>query len=456
VSQDQEVAAVWVDIERLKQWDRNPRLISDEAVGRVAESIKRFGFGAPLVARMQDGEVIAGHTRLRAALKLGLSKVPVRYLSLDPAEAHLLALADNRLTELTPWNESELSSLLGEYGADDALMAGWNSEDLTALSTSLDEAGAGDEGPEADASEDEIPELPKDPVTRPGDLWKLGQHLLVCGDCRDPKVVARLFEVNERANLAFTSPPYASQRKYDESSGFEPIRPEEYVGWFEAVQANVIAHLAPDGSWFVNIKEHSNEGQRSLYVKDLTVTHVRRWGWRFVDEYCWLRQSLPGDPASMKKFKNGWEPVFHYARSASFRFFPKHVRHDSEGAFDYATQKRAGKNISAASQGKGNNAQSPVGHGEGLAYPSNVLDIKEGARVTGHAAAFPVKFPSFFIRAFSDVGDLVYDPFLGSGTTLIAAEKLERHAVGCELSPAYCDVIVERWQNASGLRAERA
>ena len=114
----------------------------------------------------------------------------------------------------------------------------------------------------------------------------------------------------QEINVAFTSPPYASQRKYDESSGFKPIKPDAYVDWFEAVQANVRAHLAVDGSWFVNIKEHCDDGQRSLYVKDLTLAHVRRWGWRFVDELCWIHSGIPGQVRT--RFKNQFEPIFHF------------------------------------------------------------------------------------------------------------------------------------------------
>ena len=128
---------------------------------------------------------------------------------------------------------------------------------------------------------------PPIPVTQPGDMWLLGPHRIICGDCRDYGTVERLL-AGERVNVAFTSPPYASQRAYDESSGFKPIPPGEYVDWFEDVQASVRAVLAEDGSWFVNIKEHAHEGQRDLYVKDLTIAHVRRWGWLFVDELCWV------------------------------------------------------------------------------------------------------------------------------------------------------------------------
>lgn len=111
-----EPAAEWVDIEALTPWRDNPRN-NEHAVGAVAESIKRFGFAAPIIART-DGEVIAGHTRLKAAQALGLDRVPVRYMDLDPADAKLLALADNKVGELADWDDDRLSDILNELHAD--------------------------------------------------------------------------------------------------------------------------------------------------------------------------------------------------------------------------------------------------------------------------------------------------------------------------------------------------
>ncbi len=104
---------------------------------------------------------------------------------------------------------------------------------------------------------------------------KTPRHRLVCGDSRDPATVARLFD-RSRANVVITSPPYASQRRYDESSGFSPIPPEEYVAWYKSVADIIAANLAPDGSYFLNIKPHAQDGERSLYVADLVIAHRRQ------------------------------------------------------------------------------------------------------------------------------------------------------------------------------------
>lgn len=135
-------AAVWVDIRELKPWDKNPR-INDAAVPSVAASIKRFGFASPIIARREDGEIIAGHTRLRAAQSLGLERVPVRYMDLDPADAHLLAIADNKLNEKAEWDDSLVTEVLSGFSLDDADLAGFDAAELDKLGKDLLDAPAG-------------------------------------------------------------------------------------------------------------------------------------------------------------------------------------------------------------------------------------------------------------------------------------------------------------------------
>lgn len=141
------IAAEMVHPATLKAWLRNPRKNDGEPVERVAASIKRFGFAAPIVARLETREIIAGHTRWKAALKLGLVQVPVRFLDLSETEAHLLALADNRLGELAEWDTPELHALLASYDLDDQLIAGWSEKDLRELEDAMSdddkEAGIG-------------------------------------------------------------------------------------------------------------------------------------------------------------------------------------------------------------------------------------------------------------------------------------------------------------------------
>ena len=409
-----------------------------------------------------------------AAAKMKLEKVPcVQFSHLTDAQKRAYVIADNRLAMSAGWDEELLANELSDLFADDFELdlLGFDADELEKM-LDLDTS-------ENEVAEDEVPEPPADPVTQPGDLWLLGDHRLLCGDCRNPKDMAKLIG-KRKINVAITSPPYASQRTYDEESGFKPIAPDDFVDWFEGVQSQVAEHLASDGSWFINIKEHCEDGQRVLYVKDLTLAHVREWGWRFVDEYVWTHGGTP--KAVKQRFKNGWEPIFHFAKSRH-KFRPDSVMHKSGDIPDWSglhpnaeeiqkhgkTKGMALKGVNARAKQKGSNAKlqgSPEGgkaiHDavaaatNGMAYPSNVLSLGKNREALGHSAAYPTSLPDFFIRAYSDESDSIFDPFLGSGTTLIAAEQLNRKCYGMEISPQYCDVIIQRWEKLTGDKARKA
>src|SRR6202049_2618119 len=202
---------------------RNPRRHSDAQIAQIAGSISHFGFNSPILIDSK-GNIIAGHGRYLAALKLGLETVPVIVLDhLSEIEKRAYLLADNKLADLSAWDDETLASELAELR--DAEI------DLAGLGFSDDEVRvllAGAELPDNDQSdEEEIPQPPAEPVTRAGDIWLVGKHRVICGDCRDRDVVHRLF-AGARANLVITSPPYASQREYDARSGFttKPAAPE--------------------------------------------------------------------------------------------------------------------------------------------------------------------------------------------------------------------------------------
>ncbi len=446
-------------LDRLVPYARNARTHSPEQIDRIAVSIVEFGFTNPILVDSRDG-IVAGHGRLLAARKLGLAEVPVIVLDhLSETQRRAYVLADNRLSELAGWDDELLALELKEL-ADagfDATLAGFDSKEIDDFLASLER----DAEPEEDEVEGAVPEPPVEAVTRPGDLWLIGPHRLICGDCRDRDVLARLFE-GPKANLVVTSPPYATQRQYDPSSGFEPVPPEKYVAWYKDVAAAIESVLASDGSYFLNIKPHAEDGERHTYVMDLVLAHKRQWGWRFVDEFCWRKtdDGVPGGWAN--RFKNAWEPVYHFSRERKIKFRPRAVAHWSDDCFDYSPgnpKSTSGSGLlgtgprgAAADKGKNHaawqttrrNANDLEGRHGGLARPSNVIEAKTESSQGNHSAPFPRAIPEFFIKAFSDAGDVVFDPFAGSGTTLVAAGLLERTGYGVEISPAYCDVILRR------------
>ena len=419
-----------------KNWRTHLKAQADALKGVLAE----IGIADAVLAReLPDGSLMLldGHLRLET---MADQILPVLVLDVDEAEGDKVLATLDPLAAMAEADSAKLDAILREVDT--------GSPELQQMLADLaEEAGLYQDG-DKEIVEDEVPEPPVDPITKPGDLWTLGDHRLLCGDSTKAEDVERLM-AGGRINVAFTSPPYASQRKYDESSGFKPIPPDDFVDWFSAIQENVQKFIEQDGSWFVNIKEHCEEGQRSLYVKELVIAHVRLWGWCLIDELCWKRNSIPG--LFPGRFKNLWEPVFHFSRSTGTGVkCDQFAVSESGSGFQYkpGLVKRL-KSTGSEENGAELKTRSVV-------LPGNVLEFNSDSskEQTGHTAPFPVKLPSFFIRAYSDKGDNVYEPFCGSGTTLIAAEQLGRKCYGMEISPAYCDVIVKRWETLTGKKAE--
>ena len=198
-----ESAAEWVDIDALTPWQDNPRK-NERAVDAVAESIKRFGFAAPIIARA-DGEVIAGHTRLKAAQRLGLDRVPVRYMDLDPADAKLLALADNKVGEIAEWDDEQLAQILNQLQEEGVNLdgIGFTADELEEIMAFEPAVGDSDEADVSAGLLDEIPqEVPA--ITQSGDVIELGRHKLTCGDCL--QVMQSL--PDNSVDSIVTDPPY--------------------------------------------------------------------------------------------------------------------------------------------------------------------------------------------------------------------------------------------------------
>jgi DNA modification methylase len=421
----------------------NSRTHSDAQVAQIAASIKEFGWTNPILVSGDDS-IIAGHGRLMAARKLGMEEVPVIALDhLSKAQQRALVIADNQLALNAGWNMDMLKAEIEDLQLDDFDI------DLLGFDDNFLDGLLGPEPTVGLTDKDTVPEIPKIAKTVVGDVWVLGNHRLMCGDCKSFNDVSKVLD-GKMINLVVTSPPYASQREYDKESSFKPIHVDEYVDWYEDIATNIYANLENDGSYFCNIKPNAEGIKRELYVFDLVLAHVRKWQWNYADEFCWERAGIPQQVA--RRFKNQFEPIYHFTKG-EWKFNPDAVKHESK-AVPKAKGKGAGNTSAAQRQGfvsavDGNDAAA------GMAYPGNRLPTFQ-SEALGHPAAYPVGLPEFFIKAYTDLGDIVFDPFMGSGSTLMAAEKNGRNAYGLELSPSYVDLIINRWQDFTGKQAVHA
>lgn len=425
-----------VDPRTLEPHPENPRIHDDPL---IQQSMRDHGVIDVCVVQRSRRRILGGHGRWENAIALAAAHVPTLWVDCDDDEAEEILLVLNRAADNATYDNPRLSKVLSRIkdSGRDVRRAGWDDSALRRFVARVSKQA------EREIEEDAPPAKPKR-RTKPGDLWLMGPHRLLCGDARDETHWAQLLD-GARPTLVFSSPPYADRRTYDDETEFRPIPPDEYVEWFMPIAAIIAGMLTADGSWCLNIKEGSTDGARERYVLDLVVAHLDS-GWRYVDEYVWPRPAFPIDPKTVQRFKNGWEPVFHFTRGPGHKFRPDDVRVESDSTFTYDADEPM--------QGSSDSGFLGVGRGNksaGLAFPSNVLPhFGVAATGTEHPAAFPIGLPAWFIRSHTDEGDLVVDPFAGAASTIIAAHELGRVGCGLELSPFYCDQALTRWQRRTG------
>lgn len=468
----------WEPIESLEPHPANPR---DGDIGAIVESIRENGFYGAIIGQKKRRRIVAGEHRWRAARAArseiikahalvdpkfddadelerwkswrsfpvdALDQVPVLWLDVDDDEAVRILLVDNRTNDLASYRDDQLAALLTDLEQGSKRQLAGTGFDRSSLDDLLDRLNGPTAPPQHAPNVEIVPAPPEKPITKRGELWRVGRHSVFCGDARSEHDVDRLLGV-QGVNLAFTSPPYAEQRDYDAGSGFEPIPAEKYVEWFKPVADLVAYRLTDDGSWFVNLKPTSHGLDTDLYVFELVLAHVRKWGWHFATEFCWERIGIPGEVT--RRFKNQFEPIYQFTRG-EWKIRPDAVRHASRNVPPAYGSTNANSDRAFLRLTKGG-TQTPNAQGgteEGLAYPGNRLPTFAGTHeALGHSAPFPVGLPAFFVRAFTDPDDVVYDPFLGSGSTLVAAHQTDRVGYGMELSPRYCDVALARLQRVT-------
>jgi DNA modification methylase len=245
-------------------------------------------------------------------------------------------------------------------------------------------------------------------------------------------------------DLIVTSPPYADSRK-DTYGG---IAPDDYVDWFLPIGAHLLRVLKPSGTFILNIKERVVDGERHTYVLEL-IHALRAQGWLWTEEFVWhKRNSYPGKWPN--RFRDGWERLLQFNKSRQFAMYQDAVR---VPVGDWAstrlrtlsdTDRR--RDTSAVGSGFGKTVSNWVGRE--LVYPNNVLHLATECGNKSHSAAFPEALPEWFIRLFTRPGDIVLDPFLGSGPTAVVAQRLQRQAIGIEVLPDYVDAVRGRLAKA--------
>jgi DNA modification methylase len=408
-------------IDSVTSYDSNPRL-NDAAVDAVARSIEEFGFRQPIVVD-ERGVIIVGHTRWKAARKLGLETVPVHIATgLSPEQARAYRIADNQTGAIAEWDLELLPVELGglkDLGYDLDIL-GFDDDELGRLLDPGTQAGRTDP--------DEIPEAPDEPVTRPGDLIALGEHRLLCGDSAKPDDVSRLLD-GQLAHLLNTDPPYgvaveprsnnaiaAGNSSFPSSGGAtRRMRARDRRLSNDAVSGQEYGQLLT--AWFGNGGRFLEPG-RAFYI----------WGgYANTENY----------PAALRAAGLYFSQAIIWDKE-----HPVVNRKDFMGAHEWCF----------------------YGWREGAAHvflgPRNVPDLWHVKKVAPtrmvHLTEKPVELAARAMQYSSRPGERVLDLFGGSGSTLIAAEQLGRRAFLMEIDPAYCDVIVQRWEAFTGRTAERA
>jgi len=416
-------------ITAVRPYENNPRH-NDAAVDAVAASIREYGFRQPLVVDEED-VIIVGHTRYKAALKLGMSEVPVHVaVGLSPAQAKAYRIADNQTATMSSWDEDKLPlELMGlqETGFDLDL-TGFSGDELLRL--------LGSDSNEGLTDPDAVPEPPDEAVTQPGDLWLLGKHKLLCGDAGKPEDVDRLLD-GAPIHLACTDPPY-NVRVEPRSSNAIAAGLSSFAGYGnsdpgrETVTGTKLrAKDRPLANDFVTEEDFD----RLLRAWFGNLSRVLLPGRRF---YIWGGYSNLGNfPPALKA------AGLYFSQAVVWdKEHPVLTRKDFMGCFELAY----------------------YGWKEGAAHqffgPNNALDLwhlkKVNPQSMVHLTEKPVELAARAIEYSSKPGENVLDLFGGSGSTLIAAEQMGRKAFLMELDPLYADVIVQRYENFTGKKAERA
>ena len=388
----------YLETDKILPYINNPR--KNLNADKVASSIKEFGFQQPIVVD-KEMIIIVGHTRHQAAKLLGLEKVPVLVADLPPTKAKAYRIADNRLNEDSEWDMGLLNL---EF--TDLLDNNFEMENLGFDDKELERLIVGDEKGLTD--EDEVPEAPEKPIAKSGDIWKLGEHRLMCGDSLEQENIDKLLE-NNKADMVFTDPPYNANYK---SRGKDKLLRKGIKN--DNMSNNDFQRFAE--KIFLSIKNNIYKGTSFYICCNWKDSYPRFY---FIAEKNELNVSncivWNKENAGM-----GWND-YRYQFEFIIYGFEKNKKHNF-----YGDRKN-----------------------------TDLWSLKRDAKQTySHPTQKPVELIEKAIKNSSLQDHKILDLFLGSGSTLIACEKTKRKCFGMELDPKYVDVIIKRWEDYTGKKAE--
>jgi DNA modification methylase len=373
----------------------NPRKITDEAMGRLTKSLAEFGNIQPITWNVRTGNVVGGHQRLKVYKAMGKTEVDVWAVDLDEQKEKAANIALNKLSG--EFDMPMLKDILEEIDTGDL--------DMEITGFGMDEIALMMEDAHPEVTEDEVPEVPVDAITKPGDLWILGEHRVLCGDSTSEADVARLMN-GEKADMVFTDPPYGVN--YDGGHATDKRREK---------LKNDNSTLIYDDS-VPNMFKHSKD-EAALYLwfaatKSLQVLQVLQANNYVIRSWLIWNKNQAQFGAIGAQYKQKHEPCLYCFKKG----------------------------------------ESPYWNG-----PNNevsVWDEKRSRINEFHPTQKPVELSGRALANSCPASGLVLDLFLGSGATLIGAEQTKRKCYGMEISPNYCDVIVKRWENLTGKKATLA
>jgi DNA modification methylase len=377
-----------MNIAEIRPYERNPRN-NEAAVSAVAKSIKEFGFRNPVILD-KDKVIIAGHTRWAAAKSLGMTEVPcVIAEDLTPEQVKAFRIADNRTAEIAEWNYDLLPIELKELQGDgfDMSLLGFDTSELEQLLSDVK-----DEVEEGETDADDVPDVPDNAVSRPGEVYILGSHRLMCGDSTKTADMERLM-AGEKARLYLTDPPY--NVAYEGSTGLTILNDDMESGKFREFLSQAFAcaaaQLSPGSGFYIFHADGEAVNFRVAAEKAGLVVHETLY---------WVKNSLV---LGRLDYHYITEPcLYGWTEGEAHRWFSDRCQ-------------------------------------------TNALKFDKPKKNDVHPNMKPVEMLVYLMRNSSARGDIVLDNFGGSGSTLIACEQTRRHCRTMELSPKYCDVIRRRW-----------